>query len=239
VVIRPTRPQPEQHPQFKRFQTAAPNMLMADARQYLGKFFSAATTPLKKVEVPLRRRTRPPGPRQLAMEDTNLLLLDDHQPPRHPLPGNPRAGARGLRRHPSCSSPRPLPGGCLATQVWENPARRITLSVFKGTYSQMHEERERLAGLATQEVSAAARRNRRASQPWPQQPGLQGRTPPLAVCRNWKTPSPPWKPKWPRSAASWKTLRRLRRGAQARPRVPGPAKKRWTARLAEWETMQI
>jgi ATP-binding cassette subfamily F protein 3 len=36
----------------------------------------------------------------------------------------------------------------LATQIWEIQPDESTLSLFKGTYSQMKEERERLAALA-------------------------------------------------------------------------------------------
>jgi ATP-binding cassette subfamily F protein 3 len=42
----------------------------------------------------------------------------------------------------------------LATQIWEIQPDESTLSVFNGTYSQMKEERERLAALAAAEAAA-------------------------------------------------------------------------------------
>jgi ATP-binding cassette subfamily F protein 3 len=42
----------------------------------------------------------------------------------------------------------------LATLVWEIKPDESTLSLFKGTYSQMHEERERLEALAAQDEAA-------------------------------------------------------------------------------------
>jgi ATP-binding cassette subfamily F protein 3 len=38
----------------------------------------------------------------------------------------------------------------LATQIWEIQPDESTLSIFKGTYSQMREENERLASLVSQ-----------------------------------------------------------------------------------------
>jgi len=141
---------------IQEIQAAAPNMLMADARQYLGKFLFSGDDAFKKVEVLSGGERGRLALAKLALEDTNLLLLDE--PTNHLDIPSQEILEQVLEAYAGTvllvSHDRYLVDA-LATQVWEIQPDESTLSVFKGTYSQMHEERERLAALASQdEVSA-------------------------------------------------------------------------------------
>jgi ATP-binding cassette subfamily F protein 3 len=141
---------------IQEIQTAAPQMLMADARQYLGKFLFSGDDAFKKVEVLSGGERGRLALAKLALQDTNLLLLDE--PTNHlDIPSQEileqvleaYAGTILLVTHDRYLV------DALATQIWEIQTDESRLSVFKGTYSQMKDERERLAVLATQEEVAA------------------------------------------------------------------------------------
>lgn len=140
---------------IQEIQSAAPNMLMAEARQYLGKFLFSGDDAFKKVEVLSGGERGRLALAKLALEDTNLLLLDE--PTNHlDIPSQEileqvleaYAGTILLVTHDRYLV------DALATQIWEIQMDETTLSLFKGTYSQMRDERERLAGMATQEETA-------------------------------------------------------------------------------------
>jgi ATP-binding cassette subfamily F protein 3 len=137
---------------IQEIQSAAPNMLMADARQYLGKFLFSGDDAFKKVEVLSGGERGRLALAKLALEDTNLLLLDE--PTNHLDIPSQEILEQVLEAYAGTillvSHDRYLVDA-LATQIWEIQMDESTLSVFKGTYSQMHEERERLASLATLE----------------------------------------------------------------------------------------
>jgi ATP-binding cassette subfamily F protein 3 len=137
---------------IQEIQSAAPNMLMADARQYLGKFLFSGDDAFKKVEVLSGGERGRLALAKLALEDTNLLLLDE--PTNHLDIPSQEILEQVLEAYAGTillvSHDRYLVDA-LATQIWEIQMDESTLSVFKGTYSQMRDERERLAGLATQE----------------------------------------------------------------------------------------
>ncbi len=141
----------------QEIQTAAPNMLISEARQYLGKFLFSGDDSYKKVEVLSGGERGRLALAKLALEDTNLLLLDE--PTNHlDIPAQEvleqvleaYAGTILLVSHDRYLV------DALATQVWE-----ITpeggLDTFNGTYSQRREERERLAALASAQVQEASR----------------------------------------------------------------------------------
>jgi ATP-binding cassette subfamily F protein 3 len=139
---------------IQEIQTAAPNMLPADARQYLGKFLFSGDDAFKKVDVLSGGERGRLALAKLALSDTNLLLLDE--PTNHlDIPAQ-EILEQVLEAYQGTiilvSHDRYLIDA-LATQVWEIPDDisadgHPRLSVFKGTYSQMKEERERLAALA-------------------------------------------------------------------------------------------
>jgi ATP-binding cassette subfamily F protein 3 len=138
---------------IQEIQTAAPHMLPADARQYLGKFLFSGDDAFKKVEVLSGGERGRLALAKLALEDTNLLLLDE--PTNHlDIPAQEileqvleaYTGTILLITHDRYLV------DALATQIWEIQTSEVSetsevsqLIVFKGTYSQMREEREKEA----------------------------------------------------------------------------------------------
>ncbi len=153
---------------IQEIQSASPNMLISEARQYLGKFLFSGDDAFKKVEVLSGGERGRLALAKLALEDTNLLLLDE--PTNHLDIPSQEILEEVLEAYQGTillvTHDRYLVDA-LATQIWEieqgvetgdasEPSASLT--VFKGTYSQMKEERERLAalavaGLAAQEVA--------------------------------------------------------------------------------------
>jgi ATP-binding cassette subfamily F protein 3 len=143
----------------QEIQTAAPNMLPADARQYLGKFLFSGDDAFKKVDVLSGGERGRLALAKLALEDTNLLLLDE--PTNHLDIPSQEILEQVLEAYQGTillvTHDRYLVDA-LATQIWEitqihEDAAR--LDIFNGTYSQRREERERLAGLGSAEVETA------------------------------------------------------------------------------------
>ena len=136
---------------IQEIQAAANQMLASDARQYLGKFPFSGDDAYKKVEVLSGGERGRLALAKLALEDTNLLLLDE--PTNHlDIPSQEileqvlevYAGTILLVSHDRYLV------DALSTQIWEIQPDESTLSIFKGTYSQMREERERLTALEAQ-----------------------------------------------------------------------------------------
>ena len=105
---------------------------------------------------------------KLALLDTNLLLLDE--PTNHlDIPSqevleavlDDYSGTILLVTHDRYLI------DALGTQIWEVEPDESTLTLFEGTYSQRRMERERLAGLRSQEeiTTATPRKIRRTSDP--------------------------------------------------------------------------
>ncbi len=134
---------------IQEIQTAAPNMLPAEARQYLGKFLFSGDDAFKKVEVLSGGERGRLALAKLALVDTNLLLLDE--PTNHLDIPSQEILEEVLEAYPGTillvTHDRYLVDA-LATQIWEIDPEGNQLSVFKGTYSQMKEEQERQAALA-------------------------------------------------------------------------------------------
>ena len=141
---------------IQEIQSAAPKMLATDARQYLGKFLFSGDDAYKKVEVLSGGERGRLALAKLALEDTNLLLLDE--PTNHLDIPSQEVLEQVLEAYAGTillvSHDRYLVDA-LSTQIWEIQTDESTLSIFKGTYSQMREERERLAALETQNENAA------------------------------------------------------------------------------------
>lgn len=138
---------------IQEIQVAAPQMLAADARQYLGKFLFSGDDAFKRVEVLSGGERGRLALAKLALQDTNLLLLDE--PTNHLDIPSQEILEQVLEAYEGTillvSHDRYLVDA-LATQVWEILPDESTLSIFKGTYSQMRADRDRLAGLAAQEA---------------------------------------------------------------------------------------
>lgn len=133
---------------IEEIQTVAANMLPAEARQYLGRYLFSGDDVFKKVEVLSGGEGGRLALAKLSLQDTNLLLLDE--PTNHlDIPSqeilqdvlDEYGGTIVLVTHDRYLI------NALATQIWEIDPDETQLTVFKGTYSQMKEERERLAAL--------------------------------------------------------------------------------------------
>jgi len=132
-------------------------MLVSEAREYLGKFLFSGDDAFKKVSMLSGGERGRLALAKLALSETNLLLLDE--PTNHlDIPSqeilqdvlDDFAGTILLVTHDRYLV------DALATQVWEiettdgsETSEISTLSVFKGTYSQLKEEGERLVALAS------------------------------------------------------------------------------------------
>jgi ATP-binding cassette subfamily F protein 3 len=144
---------------IEEIQTAAPNMLPADARQYLGKFLFSGDDAFKKVDVLSGGERGRLALAKLALEDTNLLLLDE--PTNHLDIPSQEILEQVLEAYKGTillvTHDRYLVDA-LASQIWEitaeTPDSPAQLDVFNGTYSQRREERERLASLMVGEDAA-------------------------------------------------------------------------------------
>jgi len=144
---------------IEEIQTAAPNMLPAEARQYLGKFLFSGDDAFKKVDVLSGGERGRLALAKLALEDTNLLLLDE--PTNHLDIPSQEILEQVLEAYKGTillvTHDRYLVDA-LASQIWEitaeTPDSPAQLDVFNGTYSQRREERERLASLMVGEDAA-------------------------------------------------------------------------------------
>ncbi|HEY6073357.1 MAG TPA: ABC-F family ATP-binding cassette domain-containing protein, partial [Anaerolineales bacterium] len=149
---------------------ASPGMLPFQGREYLGKYLFSGDDVFKKVAMLSGGERGRLALAKLALQDTNLLLLDE--PTNHlDIPSqevlqsvlDAYQGTILLVSHDRFLI------DALATQVWEVNPDESSLSVFRGTYSQMKEEREKeTARLAPQaggvmEQKARARRQVSAS----------------------------------------------------------------------------
>lgn len=136
---------------IQEIQAAAPSMLATDARQYLGKFLFSGDDAYKKVEVLSGGERGRLALAKLALDDSNLLLLDE--PTNHLDIPSQEILEQVLEAYAGTillvSHDRYLVDA-LATQIWDIQPDESTLFIFKGTYSQMREERERLSALAAQ-----------------------------------------------------------------------------------------
>ncbi|MFZ5910563.1 MAG: ribosomal protection-like ABC-F family protein [Chloroflexota bacterium] len=135
-----------------------PGWLPGQVRDYLGKYLFSGDDVYKKVEVLSGGERGRLALAKLALQDTNLLLLDE--PTNHlDIPSQEILQAV-LDEYPGTillvTHDRYLIDA-LATQIWE--VSDGSLTIFKGTYSQMKEEREKEAArLAGQKAKVSEHR---------------------------------------------------------------------------------
>jgi ATP-binding cassette subfamily F protein 3 len=142
-----------------------PNWLPGQIRDYLGKYLFSGDDVFKKVEMLSGGERGRLALAKLALQDTNLLLLDE--PTNHlDIPSqeilqavlDEYSGTILLVTHDRYLI------DALATQIWQVNPDESALTVFKGTYSQMKEEREKEAARmaeAAQNLQASGKPRRR------------------------------------------------------------------------------
>ena len=137
--------------------SVVPTWLPGQIRDYLGKYLFSGDDVFKKVDMLSGGERGRLALAKLALQDTNLLLLDE--PTNHlDIPSQEILQAV-LDEYPGTillvTHDRYLIDA-LATQIWEVNPDESELMVFKGTYSQLKEEREkeaaRMAALAEEEA---------------------------------------------------------------------------------------
>jgi ATP-binding cassette subfamily F protein 3 len=134
---------------LEEIMTASPGMLPHQVRDYLGKYLFSGDDAFKKVSMLSGGERGRLALAKLALQDTNLLLLDE--PTNHlDIPSqevlqavlDAYQGTILLVTHDRYLV------DALATQIWEVNPEENHLMLFKGTYSQMKEEREKEDGRA-------------------------------------------------------------------------------------------
>src|SRR5512142_3124397 len=135
---------------------ASPGMLPYQGRDYLGKYLFSGDDVFKTVSMLSGGERGRLALAKLALQDTNLLLLDE--PTNHLDIPSQEVLQSVLDAYPGTillvTHDRYLVDA-LATQIWEIDPEESHLAVFKGTYTQMKEEREKEAArLTAQHVEA-------------------------------------------------------------------------------------
>ena len=139
----------------------SPGMLPYQGRDYLGKYLFSGDDAFKKVSMLSGGERGRLALAKLALQDTNLLLLDE--PTNHlDIPSqevlqsvlDAYQGTILLVTHDRYLV------DALATQIWEINPDESQMAVFKGTYSQMKEVREKeVARVTAQQVEKIDTRN--------------------------------------------------------------------------------
>ena len=145
----------EKNTLMEEIEKASP-MLPGSIREYLGKFLFSGDDVFKQVSTLSGGERGRLALAILSLQDTNLLLLDE--PTNHlDIPAQEimqqvldvYKGTILLVTHDRYLI------DALATQVWEIFPDATSLSVYKGTYSQMRAEREKEAARAALELATA------------------------------------------------------------------------------------
>jgi ATP-binding cassette subfamily F protein 3 len=132
----------------------APGMLPYQGRDYLGKYLFSGDDAFKKVSMLSGGERGRLALAKLALQDTNLLLLDE--PTNHlDIPSqevlqsvlDSYQGTILLVTHDRYLV------DALATQIWEINPDESQMTVFRGTYSQMKEEREKESARIVEQQS--------------------------------------------------------------------------------------
>lgn len=125
---------------------ASPGMLPYQGRDYLGKYLFSGDDAFKKVSMLSGGERGRLALAKLALQDTNLLLLDE--PTNHLDITSQEVLQSVLDAYKGTillvTHDRYLIDA-LATQIWEINPDENQMTAFKGTYSQMKEEREKEA----------------------------------------------------------------------------------------------
>lgn len=137
---------------------ASPGTLPFQGRDYLGRYLFSGDDVFKKVSMLSGGERGRLALAKLALQDTNLLLLDE--PTNHlDIPSqevlqavlDAYQGTILLVTHDRYLV------DALATQIWEIDPGESHLTVFRGTYSQMKEEREKEAARELEQKLAAGK----------------------------------------------------------------------------------
>jgi ATP-binding cassette subfamily F protein 3 len=140
---------------------ASPGMLPYQGRDYLGRYLFSGDDVFKKVSMLSGGERGRLALAKLALQDTNLLLLDE--PTNHlDIPSqevlqsvlDAYQGTILLVTHDRYLV------DALATQMWEIDPEGSHLSAFRGTYSQMKEEREKAAARQVEGAAPASETTR-------------------------------------------------------------------------------
>jgi ATP-binding cassette subfamily F protein 3 len=132
-------------------------MLPHQGREYLGRYLFSGDDAFKRVSMLSGGERGRLALAKLALQDTNLLLLDE--PTNHlDIPSqevlqsvlDAYQGTILLVTHDRYLV------DALATQIWEIDPDESHLTVFKGTYSQLREEREKQAQRQAEQQAALA-----------------------------------------------------------------------------------
>jgi ATP-binding cassette subfamily F protein 3 len=131
---------------MEEIDSVVPTWLPGQIRDYLGKYLFSGDDVFKRVEMLSGGERGRLALAKLALQDTNLLLLDE--PTNHlDIPSQEILQAV-LDEYPGTillvTHDRYLIDA-LATQIWEVNPDESELTVFKGTYSQLKEQREKEA----------------------------------------------------------------------------------------------
>jgi ATP-binding cassette subfamily F protein 3 len=143
---------------------ASPGMLPFQGREYLGKFLFSGDDVFKTVSMLSGGERGRLALAKLALQDSNLLLLDE--PTNHLDITSQEVLQSVLDAYQGTillvSHDRYLIDA-LATQVWDVNPDESSLVVFKGTYSQMKDEREKQAarGASESQLTQGKSRSRR------------------------------------------------------------------------------
>jgi ATP-binding cassette subfamily F protein 3 len=148
---------------IQEIDSVMPHWLPGQIRDYLGKYLFSGDDVFKTVEMLSGGERGRLALAKLALQDTNLLLLDE--PTNHlDIPSQEILQAV-LDEYPGTvllvTHDRYLIDA-LGTQIWEVNPDESELTVFKGTYSQMKEEREKEAArLAAMTVVETVKKSKR------------------------------------------------------------------------------
>jgi ATP-binding cassette subfamily F protein 3 len=135
---------------------ASPGMLPSQARDHLGRYLFSGDDVFKRVSMLSGGERGRLALAKLALQDTNLLLLDE--PTNHlDIPSQEvlQAVLDSYRGTILLVTHDRYLVDALGTQIWEIDPDESHLSMFKGTYSQMKEERLKQAARAAQRQMTA------------------------------------------------------------------------------------
>jgi ATP-binding cassette, subfamily F, member 3 len=140
---------------MEEIDSVMPNWLPGQIRDYLGKYLFSGEDVFKTVDMLSGGERGRLALAKLALQDTNLLLLDE--PTNHlDIPSQEILQAV-LDEYPGTillvTHDRYLIDA-LGTQIWEVNPDESELAVFKGTYSQMKEEREKEAARLAEGIQS-------------------------------------------------------------------------------------
>lgn len=140
--------------------SASPGMLPYQGRDYLGKYLFSGDDVFKTVSMLSGGERGRLALAKLALQDTNLLLLDE--PTNHlDIPSQEvlQSVLDGYQGTILLVTHDRYLVNALATQIWEIDPEESHLTLFKGTYSQMREEREKEAARLAAREGASSRAN--------------------------------------------------------------------------------